>query len=329
MVCSRGVLVLFMVIIIGMLIVLCVWNSDRKERFQSAGDRKMILTMTTCLHKKGRFENVQKFIQSFQQHHPLSEKGSVFQPYFDKVVFINEVEVDEEDEQNRIVSSPDNDRYTSYFKKVVPEVELIQKTRSYEKGQARSLNILIDRFLRQGNYKYWVHWEDSWVIVRPLFPEVVSIMDQSPDVHQLQLTDDWMAHDQSKNHNSVRASADSVEKNCRIIKNPYTMQEMERGVYDKLKDLDISRWPTYSLRPSINRLSFFQHEMHPFYFLEDPRLWPIWFEWEFARNFCRCGGVKAVAHKPFASRVPNHEHTYHYPDDPSPSNGRRMYHLSP
>lgn len=266
-----------------------------KEAFSKIGEKGMILTMTTCFHINGRFANVQKFVDSFQKFHPLSKDGAVFSPYFDKVVFINDVNVND---QHQIVPHPEEEYYRSYFREVLPEVELIEKTLPSDKGQARSLNILIEKYLRHNDYKYWVHWEDSWVLSRPLFPEVVDIMDKSPEVHQIQLTDDWGNDPKNKT------------EHCFIIKNQASPEEIKRGIYRKLDALDLSKWPTFSLRPSINRLSFFCEKMYPFYFLEDPRLWPIWFEWEFARNFCRCGGVKAIPHKPFVSRVGGHKHSY-------------------
>lgn len=258
--------------------------SSTESFHQDSQGHEIILTMTTFMDKDNRLQNFQQFIHSFQEHHPSKyNDGSIFKGYVGKVVVINE--------------AGSND-YTNFMKKNFPEIIFIQKD-AKDQGQARSLNILIEKFLlRDKSLRYWIHWEDSWVVDRPLFPDLVDIMEKSPQVSQLQLTNDWR-----------KGTSRSNTGHCIII-HPDPELGMDMNVYQKLDTLDISKWHLYSLRPSIHRLSFFQEKLYPFYFLEDRNLWPIWFEWEFARHFVRCGGIKAISHHVYASRIPNHKHSY-------------------
>lgn len=186
------------------------------------------------------------------------------------------------------------DRHVDFMRANYPSIKFIQKTRQ-DKGQARSLNLLIRDYLLHSDKKYWVHWEDTWTCTRPLFPEVVRLMDANPHVSQLQLTNDWK-----------KMPYQTRTKDITILK---PLHYHEKTIYE-VEQIEVGTWPLFSLRPSINRLSFFQRHGRDFYFLEDPNLWPLRFEWEFGRIFLRNKGVKAVANKPFAQRIDNHKSTY-------------------
>ena len=59
----------------------------------------------------------------------------------------------------------------------------------------------------------------------------------------------------------------------------------------ELNDAMIANWPHYSLLPSINRVSDYYGLG---YFSTDPTLWPIKFEWDYARRWLYSGSIKAV-----------------------------------
>lgn len=199
--------------------------------------------------------------------------------------------------QEVIVINEWDENYLSYIdlmKKHYPQIRFIQKSRE-DQGQARSLNILIRDHLLHCPHKYWIHWEDTWVCSRPLLPDVITMMEKNPQVAQLQLTDDWKKMQHS-----------TPLPDITILHPPH---KDDKSIYER-DQLEIGTWPLFSLRPSINRLSFFQRHANDFYFLEDPYLWPLRFEWEFGRIFLRNKGVKAITNKPYARRVGGHKSTY-------------------
>lgn len=190
--------------------------------------------------------------------------------------------------------SPDADTHRAFMRQHYPTVRFLQKGVE-DAGQARSLNILVRDHLLHSPKKFWVHWEDSWVCTRPFFPDAVRLMNRHPHVCQLQLTGDW--HDGNNKDDGL------------TILRPPPRHEWDKDAY-RHEPLDLAGWPLFSLRPSINRLSFFQRHATDFYFLEHPHLWPLRFEWEFGRLFLRNGGVKAVANRAYATRVRGHKSTY-------------------
>lgn len=184
--------------------------------------------------------------------------------------------------------------YHDFMKKHYPQVKFIQKSEK-DQGQARSLNILIRDHLLHCPHKYWIHWEDTWTCSNPLLPDIINMMEKHPQVVQLQLTDDW-----KKIPHSISL------QDITILPPP---PKDDKTIYDR-NQLEIGMWPLFSLRPSINRLSFFQRHAKDFYFLENPHLWPLRFEWEFGRIFLKNKGVKAVTNKPYAKRIKGHKSTY-------------------
>lgn len=187
--------------------------------------------------------------------------------------------------------------YVEYMEENYPQVKFIQK--SYEdKGQARSLNMFIGDYLLNSSHKYWIHWEDTWTCVRPLFPDLINFMEKNQQVSQLQITDDWKRLPHSVSLKDITILSPPKNDND---DNPQTIYE---------RQLEMGSWPLFSLRPSINRLSFFQRHAKDFYFLEHPHLWPLRFEWEFGRIFLRNKGIKAITNEPYAKRTKGHKSTY-------------------
>jgi len=257
----------------GLLLFVCVclvffWKKQTEYYHDPSS---CLITMTTYLGFDDRFAHLDKILK------PLAATGQT-------VVVINEWD--------------DNcQTYVDFMKHHYPQVRFIQKTKE-DSGQARSLNILVRDYLLHSDKKYWVHWEDTWVSTRPLLPDLVHLMDQNPQVAQLQVTDDWKK--MSPSH--------TIEKKDITILKP--QHDYTKDVHEMKDRITLEQWPLFSLRPSINRLSFFQRHSNDFYFLEHPHMWPLLFEWEFGRIFLRNKGVKAITNKPFAKRIKGHRSTY-------------------
>lgn len=178
-----------------------------------------------------------------------------------------------------------------------PWVEFIQKSAD-QKGQAQSLNMLLDRI---GRYRYWIHWEESWWIDKPFFTNAFSIMD-STDIDQLQFTRN------EKNAHWLDVEPERLQctpEYCRVDY-PIDKSFVETDPYNPPENF-IQNWPLYSLRPSINRVAFFKRLGH---FKTDPELWPLKFEFEFAQRFYRAGGKKAALRAGPVVRASDHTSTY-------------------
>jgi hypothetical protein len=258
-------------LVLFLFICVCLVFFWRKQTEYYDDPSSCIITMTTYLGFEDRFDHLDKILK------PLDATGQT-------IVVINEW-----DENCHT--------YVGFMETHYPEVVFIQKPEE-DKGQARSLNILVRDYLLHSDKKYWVHWEDTWVATRPLLPDLVYLMDQHPQVSQLQVTDDWKKMPPSH----------TIEKNDITIIKP--QHPYHQDVYEMKDRITLDEWPLFSLRPSINRLSFFQRHANDFYFLEHPHMWPLLFEWEFGRIFLRNKGVKAITNQPYAKRIKGHRSTY-------------------
>ena len=185
-----------------------------------------------------------------------------------------------------------------------PYVEFIQKGPT-EKGQARSINIILEK-IRGCNY--WVQWEDTWVCRRSCLDRAFAVMDARPEITQLQMTYhkgvvNWMDVENSRIH-CEKVPADY----CMIDPSPKTQDTLDYDSYNLSKDI-FPAWPLYSLLPSINRAAFYE-DLGPMN--EDPTLWPIKFEWDYARRWFRAGGIKAVLEDGPVYRPNEKNHTSTY-----------------
>lgn len=266
-----------MMILIGfcflflVLTLMLLWK--KRMEFYQQQLPSCIITMTTFMGFEDRFQNVSKVLD------PLVKTGQ-------ELVVINEW-------------SQDASHYVEFMKKHYPQVTFLQKSKE-DQGQARSLNLLIRNHLLHSSKKYWIHWEDTWVCTRSFYPEIVQMMETYPQVTQLQLTGDWKDFPRQQDLGCIRI----------LLPLQHPQENNQTQTIYEMKTMDISEWPLFSLRPSINRLSFFQRHAKDFYFLEDPYLWPLRFEWEFGRIFLRNQGIKAITQKPYTQRLDGHKSTY-------------------
>ena len=154
-----------------------------------------------------------------------------------------------------------------------PFMEFIQK-KANQRGQAASMNIILDAIVP---YTYWIHWEDAWFPKRECLQRAFDIMDTT-DITQLQMTQhkdvpNWLDEGEHR--------IDCNPSYCRISasENMGPFLSQEPAVAREQWDTTMQYWPLYSLLPSINRASMYTFG----YFSTDPALWPVMFEWDYAR----------------------------------------------
>lgn len=180
-----------------------------------------------------------------------------------------------------------------------PHVQFIQKD-AFEAGQASTLNLCL-RAIR--GYTYWIHWEEAWEVRAPFLDDAFAAMELAPPITQLQFTQNegkvnWLDVDPSRIHCEGRI--------CRIDAAPDTAAVVEQSPYT-YKENVFASWPLYSLLPSINRVVDYRN-LGTFH--EDPKLWPIRFEWDFARRWWAAGCRKAVLRDGPVWRPGKHTSTY-------------------
>jgi hypothetical protein len=67
------------------------------------------------------------------------------------------------------------------------------------------------------------------------------------------------------------------------------------------------KWPLYSIRPSINRVSDFTFGK----FSENPKFWPLKFEIEFGNRWMKQNNIKAIFVEGPVTRKKTHVSSYH------------------
>ena len=179
-----------------------------------------------------------------------------------------------------------------------PWMECIQKG-AWQKGQAYSMNLCLDII---GGSRFWIHWEEAWETRATFLEDAFAAMEGS-DITQLQFTYNegtvnWMDVAPQRIHCGERV--------CRIDAALGTAEQVRRSPYEMDKET-FAAWPLYSLLPSINRVRDY------FWlggFSEDPALWPIKFEWDYARRWWARGNKKAVLSDGPVYRPGKHTSTY-------------------
>jgi hypothetical protein len=260
----------------------------------------VILTCSTYLSLPGKLEQFNRAMASLYEHHSVQTMSRI-----SSVLVVNEY--DSIDKTEGLDA-----RVTSSF----PNVQFIQKGAA-DRGQARTLNLILERIKP---YDYWIHWEESWCCTRPFLEEAIDVM-QNSAVTQLELTNEtW------RNAGAERLCGHTSPKGAGYLEvRPHPDMEWLINKFAKLLDPCFTysdywgianaqgwvvMWPLYSLRPSINRVAFYADLAG---FNEDPALWPVRFEWEFAARWLRKGAVKAVLEPPSAQRQADHVSTYVMP----------------
>jgi len=184
-----------------------------------------------------------------------------------------------------------------------PFMNLIQKPKEL-KGQGKSLNLILDMI---ETYTYWIHWEEAWFATRSFLFQAIEIMNNS-QISQLQFTQE---------HNVTHWQEKIVVNDCYLVPNnlPYCIINYNIEDYP-LPDLHREfthddwmnvKWPLYSIRPSINRVSDYTFGK----FSENPSFWPLKFEMEFGNRWMRRNNIKAIFAEGPVTRKSTHVSSYH------------------
>lgn len=260
---------IFFIFIILIIIIQC---KNNKENFKNKN--KILFSCTTYLALPEKFEELYNALVLFKY---FNNYNSIY-----KFIVINEY--NDKDSINKI----------DFLKNKFPYIEFIQK-RKEEKGQAYSLNIIID-ILKEGNYDYWIQWEEAWFPTRKFLKDAIKIMNKT-DIDQLQFTNDWFNVDKKRMHDFKKYII--IDK----LEGDYSNENIEYWNWRK----DISKWPLYSLRPSINRVS----TLLPLgYFNNSSEKWPVQFEFEYAYKWCQSGLKKGIMKNPPVKRNSKHKSSY-------------------
>jgi hypothetical protein len=186
---------------------------------------------------------------------------------------------------NEYSPSPKAD-WVSLVKQRYPFITVIQKGPE-DKGQAASMNIILKRIR---NYKYWIHWEETWYCRAPCLDRMLDII-QTTEFSQVQCTQlkdkpNWLDSDA---HPRRLLKTENGTEFYEIRASPGTELYLKKSIAEYNNDF-IGHWPLYSLLPSINRVEHNQIGE----FSTDPKHWPFRFEWDYGRRWLLAGNTKAV-----------------------------------
>ena len=191
------------------------------------------------------------------------------------------------------------DDWSSKIKNRYPNIHFYQKGAT-EKGQARSMNIILEEVKMAD---LWIHWEEAWSTRTPFLDDAIRYMEENRELTQLQFT----LHEGQVNWLDVSPERIHCDgRLCKIDPAGDTDESIKQSPH-KLTKANFDSWPLYSLLPSINRASHYTNLGH---FSEDPKLWPIRFEWDYARRWYTAGGKKAVLKDGPVWRPGQHISTY-------------------
>jgi len=257
---------------------------NQVEGFESPNERNgIVFTCTTFFdyRTKDRWDRFCRAIDTIKEYHSPNTLSKIR-----KWVVVNEYS----DKPSEDWGKKMKDRY--------PSIEFYQKNKD-EKGQARSMNIILKKIR---DAELWIHWEESWEVRKTLLDDAIDFMNTEKDITQLQFTFhdgkvSWLNVEDKRIHCSGRL--------CKIDPIDETYKKCNLGPY-KFDNEFYDSWPLYSLLPSINRAKHYENLTD---FSEDPKLWPIKFEWEFGCRWLK-GAVKAVLKDGPVWRPGKHTSTY-------------------
>ena len=179
---------------------------------------KILFTITTYLALEGKYDELNYALETFFKNENTTK--------INKYLLINEYH------------EKDTSHLLKQIKEKYPKLSIYQK-KVNEKGQAYSLNIVI-KLLKLSDFKYWIQWEEGWYTNKKFINEGINMIEEN-NLDQLQFSYmDW--HDQDN----------KIEKN-----GFYLIPSRGDDYYDSVNSDNerTGKWPLYSLRPSINRVS--------------------------------------------------------------------------
>lgn len=183
----------------------------------------MLFTLTTCLHLRHKAQQTLKCLDL------LFSVETYWEPVTEFVVI------------NEYAGSDAGSDAEKVMREKYPFLKFIQKDEQH-RGQAHSINIIID-ILKNGNvHEYWLHWEESWMLNRPFMRDAMELMKNESCVTQLQIAKGWddVPHEANDGYLLVsKAYHDKIDKHlgnvvrCKWKRKP---------------------WPLFSLQPGIDRV---------------------------------------------------------------------------
>ena len=241
---------------------------------------RTLLTFSSCMSVGRRRDQLLAAISSLFARHGPEERSLLGER-----LVVNEFDAGRQEDFAPLVRQLD------------PAIQFIQKTEA-DRGQARTLNMILDRLQW---YDLWIHWEETWMCVRPFIGEAVEIMQQHPELTQLQV-----AHKPEPSWTQDRRIAKTTAGGARY-EQILIGKDAERMLAVDALDWAQVDWPLFSLMPGVNRAQFCRRVGR---FGENARLWPVSFEFEYARRWIQRGGVKGVSVPHAAERQPGYVSTY-------------------
>ena len=229
--------------------------------------KNILFTMTCFLSRPDKFKQAVKAFESIKKQEPNIKRSCY-------IVLINEC----------------GETSGKVLKKQFKWIDkVIDKTKSNSGcGQPSSLNLAIDMLKKNSKFKYWLHWEESWVAKKPFLNLCKYAMDIGVD--QLQLTEDQWQDDYIKilktpyrRNIYVQTNRDfSHYSQCkRRTKRSRNSKKLKPKSTCKEENTNLD-WPLWSLRPSMDNA---ERVLQVGYFTEQKQFWPVHFEIEWAYNW--------------------------------------------
>jgi len=248
-------------------------------------NKKIIFTITTFLdfEKEDKWLALCNGIDSIIKYNPGVES-------FVDFYVINEYSQNQKED------------WVSKIKQKYPFINFIQKNNKL-RGQGESLNLILDMIK---TYIYWIHWEEAWYCDRTFIFDAIQIMDNTK-ITQLQFTKESnITHWQDKIDMKYCHRMPNNNNYCII---PYNIEDYPKINIDREfthNDWMNVKWPLYSIRPSINRVSDYNFGK----FNVKPEYWPLKFEIEFGERWMGKKYIKAIFAEGCVTRKSTHVSTY-------------------
>ena len=238
------------------------WKGSENVKNYKTIKKDIIFSCTTYLKNDEKFKTLKKTLDTFIQYNQddlhLIDKYLVIMEY-----------------------SENNNIYIDELRKSYPEFTFIDKDKN-NKGQANSLNMIIDKL---SDYKFWLHWEDSWYSIGPTLRKTYNLMNSS-EINHMQLTKKDLLYNLPEVDNDHIKCINIVD--YKMIKANYILKDMWK--HWEINDLDWSVWkssgwwPFFSLRPSMNKVDVI---LNTGYFNTQEDKWPFQFEFEWSLKWIR------------------------------------------
>lgn len=286
------IIILLLIILILILCLLMSYRSYLNENFESnnidletkvtqnqeninVGDT--LFTCTSYITLPNKFEELDRALSTFFKYNNSNR--------IREFILINEYD-------------PISDYLIEKIKNKYPNIIIWNKSED-QKGQAKSLNMVID-YLKQNNYKYWLHWEESWYCLDRFIDKMLNIMDNN-NINQFSLRYNLFEILSKENRLDFLDYVD-YDDHTEIIPKDINRYDVKTPWYNNL-----CNWPLFSLMPGIDKVDTI---LKTGYFSTDSEKWPIIFEYEFAcewiKHINRIAGFK----KEYISRNSDHKSTY-------------------